>query len=39
MGFSIFILKAKNIWNTIEVQITIDGTEQVYNKVKNYVSK
>ena len=30
------VLKAKNIWNTIEVQITIDGTEQVYNKVKNY---
>lgn len=33
------ILKAKNIWNTVDVQITIDGTENVYNKVKNYIYK
>jgi radical SAM protein with 4Fe4S-binding SPASM domain len=32
-------LKAKNIWNTGSVQITIDGTESVYNKTKNYIYK
>ena len=31
------IVKARNIWNTVDVQITIDGTEEVYNKVKNYI--
>lgn len=31
------ILKAKTLWNTVNAQITIDGTEEVYNKVKNYV--
>lgn len=31
------ILKAKSLWNTVDVQITIDGTESVYNKVKNYI--
>ena len=33
------IIKAKNIWNTVNCQITIDGTETVYNKIKNYVTK
>lgn len=33
------VLKAKNVWNTVEMQITIDGTEDVYNKVKNYIHK
>lgn len=33
------ILKAKNIWNTTHMQITIDGTEEIYNKVKNYIHK
>lgn len=33
------VLKAKNIWNTYHVQITIDGTEEVYNKIKNYIYK
>ena len=32
------IVKAKNIWNTVNVQITIDGTEDIYNKIKNYVN-
>lgn len=30
------ILKAKTAWNTTEAQITIDGTEKVYNLVKSY---
>lgn len=30
--------KAKNNWNLKSVQITLDGTEQVYNKTKNYVN-
>lgn len=33
------VLKAKNIWSTTQCQITIDGTEQLYNKIKNYVTK
>lgn len=33
------VLKARNIWNLVEVQITIDGTEDVYNKTKNYIYK
>jgi radical SAM protein with 4Fe4S-binding SPASM domain len=33
------VLKAKNIWNTQSVQITVDGTESVYNKAKNYIYK
>ena len=33
------VLKAKNIWNTTHVQITIDGTESIYNKTKNYIYK
>lgn len=33
------VIKARNRWNTVEAQITIDGTEAIYNKVKNYVYK
>lgn len=33
------VLKAKNVWNTVQMQITLDGTEDVYNKVKNYIHK
>ena len=31
------IIKAKNTWNLRTVQITIDGPEQIYNQVKNYI--
>ncbi|MBR5569741.1 MAG: 4Fe-4S cluster-binding domain-containing protein [Oscillospiraceae bacterium] len=30
--------KAVELWNLKEVQITLDGTEKVYNKVKAYVN-
>ena len=33
------INKAKNSWNLKSVQITLDGTEEIYNNVKNYVYK
>lgn len=33
------VLKAKNLWNAVHMQITLDGTEEVYNKVKNYIHK
>lgn len=33
------VIKARNIWNLQSVQITIDGTESVYNKAKNYIYK
>lgn len=33
------IQKAVNLWNLEKIQITLDGTEEVYNKVKNYVYK
>jgi radical SAM protein with 4Fe4S-binding SPASM domain len=33
------VLKAKNVWNTVQMQITLDGTEEIYNKVKNYIHK
>ena len=29
--------KAKELWNLKNAQITIDGTEEIYNKTKNYV--
>lgn len=29
--------KAKELWNTENVQITLDGTAAVYNRVKNYI--
>ena len=32
------IEKAKNRWNVKSVQITLDGTRQVYNRVKSYVT-
>ena len=30
--------EAKNLWNLKRVQITIDGTEKIYNEVKDYIS-
>lgn len=33
------IKKAVDLWNLKRIQITLDGTEEVYNKVKNYVYK
>lgn len=33
------VLRAKNNWNLKHVQITLDGTEKVYNRIKNYVYK
>jgi radical SAM protein with 4Fe4S-binding SPASM domain len=33
------ITKAINSWHLQEVQITLDGTETKYNKIKNYVYK
>lgn len=33
------IQKAKDIWNLQNVQITLDGTEEIYNKTKNYIYK
>ncbi len=33
------INKAIDLWNLKKVQITLDGTEEVYNNVKNYVYK
>ncbi len=32
------VLKAKNSWNLKNVQITLDGMEETYNRVKNYVN-
>ena len=29
--------KAKELWKLIKVQITVDGTEEVYNKTKAYI--
>ena len=29
--------KAKSIWHLKKVQITLDGTEKIYNKAKNYI--
>ena len=33
------IKKAKELWHITSCQITIDGTENVYNKAKNYIYK
>lgn len=33
------IEKAKELWNLHKVQITLDGTEKIYNKVKAYKNK
>ena len=33
------ILKATNDWNVKNVQITLDGTEDVYNRIKNFIYK
>ncbi len=30
------IIKAKLLWNLTQVQITLDGTRNIYNKIKNY---
>ena len=32
------VKKAKNNWHLTNVQITLDGTEPVYNSIKNYVN-
>ena len=31
------VQRAKDLWHLREVQITLDGTEQTYNRVKDYV--
>ena len=31
--------KAKYDWNLTNIQVTFDGTEEVYNKIKNYIYK
>ncbi len=31
------IKRAVEIWNLKKVQITLDGTEEIYNRVKNYI--
>ena len=36
-NFSINKLKYK--WNVISTQITLDGTQDIYNKIKNYIDK
>ena len=33
------IQRAKELWQLKHIQITIDGTEKIYNRVKNYVYK
>lgn len=33
------IIHAKNFWNLTNVQVTLDGTAPVYNKIKNYIYK
>lgn len=33
------VLKAKEKWKLTETQITLDGTEKVYNRIKNYIYK
>lgn len=33
------IHKAKSIWNISRAQITLDGTEEVYNRIKAYIYK
>ena len=35
----LIIKQAKEVWNLQQVQITLDGTESVYNRVKNYIYK
>lgn len=31
------VIKAKNKWKTLYVQISLDGTEDVYNRAKNFI--
>lgn len=33
------VKKAKSEWNLEKIQITLDGTEEIYNKVKAYIYK
>lgn len=33
------VAKAKEKWHLTNVQITLDGTEEIYNKAKNYIYK
>ena len=35
----LIIEKAKELWHLYKVQITLDGTEKIYNKVKAYKNK
>lgn len=32
------VKKAKKNWNLRSIQITLDGTEEIYNKTKNYIN-
>lgn len=34
---AVMVERAKSIWNLKDIQITLDGTEDTYNTVKNYV--
>lgn len=33
------IEKAVNLWNIKKAQVTLDGTEKIYNKIKNFIYK
>ena len=33
------VKKAKELWKLVKVQITLDGTEEIYNKTKAYIYK
>ena len=33
------VARAVSLWNLKRVQITLDGTEQAYNRIKNYIYK
>ena len=32
------VLRAKDLWNLTFAQITLDGTEKIYNRTKNYIN-
>ena len=31
------VRKAKELWNATDIQITLDGTEEIYNRCKNFI--